>query len=610
MINGIFPTPYPDECLYSILCRLYSRCGGTLFDTVRKTLFGGKQSLSATIYMPIRVECIDSWAPKKSGITREWIATNHTMHPYFSVSYAPNFREEMEAVLNGGVPSKTHDRTISYNSRSSWLKFLRYCPLCAAEDISGYGEAYWHRKHQLPGYHYCAKHLVRLVDSKISVVKSATNGFYPASSEVCINAVHDIDDVFQKHHDKCLKIGHESDWLLENGLRVDWEANGRERYAKLFRDTGIVAVGGTRFNTKALTAAVYEYWGGEFLDALFEETPGCLNWLSYVHVNRMSSFLPLQHILLMCVAKDTVKDFVESDVSDNPFGVGLLPCENLICPHHNTDIADCIDVCNYSGRIVCFYRCPHCGMTYKKTKGMSMKGVPVIVDYGHLWTGEFKRCVLDNTTDTDIAKILNVSQKTIIQQKKNLGLLRPPRYDMPLGHESFYKNKVIELHGKHDELTVALLEKEVPGAYDYLFKNHLEWLRKYVVHYLDTKFYRQKRESLPEKVRIAVEQIKKDEEVCPQRRISYNYIADVAGVKREEFRRNKSVRSYLDGIVETKESWYKRRITYVYQNLPAERKSLSVFQICCKASISDKPYKKYRKFLTEVVNELKANEPL
>ena len=140
MISGFFPTPYPDECLYSILCRFYSRCGSASFDTVRKMLFGGHQTLTASIYMPIKSECVDTWATQKLGITRTWIAENHTMHPYFSIAYNSKLRKEIDGVLNGGVPAVTHDRIMAFNSRGSWLKFLRYCPLCAAEDISIHGE--------------------------------------------------------------------------------------------------------------------------------------------------------------------------------------------------------------------------------------------------------------------------------------------------------------------------------------------------------------------------------------------------------------------------------------------------------------------------------------
>jgi hypothetical protein len=458
----------------------------------------------------------------------------------------------------------------------------------------------------LPGYYYCAKHLTRLVDSEIPI-KWASSGFYPASSEVYADVVHDPIDVFSKYKDKCLKIGRESDWLLENGLEVDWQANGREKYLRLFRDMGIATVRGTRYDSEALTSAVYEYWGGEFLDALFEETPIFPKWLSRVHACMMSRFLPLQHILLMCVAKESVEDFVECDVSEHPFGVGSFPCENPICPHYHTVTADCIEVCNYNSRVVCFFRCSHCGMTYKRTKAKAIKGIPVIVDYGHMWIGELKRCIQDKTINTaQMEKILKFDKSIIALQKKKLGLLRPQRYDTTLGPEAYYKGKVMELYKQYGELTFTLLQEKLPGAYDYLGDNHPEWFREYLVNQWDTLPYRQKREELLAKAKRAVEQITK-EEAHPKRQISYSYIADVAGVTRDELRSNKHIRSYLIDIIESKESWYRRRIIYAYQNLPIESRDLTAFQICRKALIGEETFKKYREFFGEVVNELKAN---
>ena len=48
-------------------------------------------------------------------------------------------------------------------------RYLRLCPLCVGEDRKKYGEAYWHRKHQMIGIDVCAVHGCRLYDSKIQI---------------------------------------------------------------------------------------------------------------------------------------------------------------------------------------------------------------------------------------------------------------------------------------------------------------------------------------------------------------------------------------------------------------------------------------------------------
>ncbi|QTN22239.1 TniQ family protein [Rhizobacter sp. AJA081-3] len=41
---------------------------------------------------------------------------------------------------------------------TSFARALRFCPMCIATDLEEFGEAYWHRQHQLPLPAFCAKH--------------------------------------------------------------------------------------------------------------------------------------------------------------------------------------------------------------------------------------------------------------------------------------------------------------------------------------------------------------------------------------------------------------------------------------------------------------------
>jgi len=519
VIGGFFPTPYSDECLYSILCRYYARCGSARYERISQILFGGLQNLIGTIYLPVKSERTDYWTSPESGVTRDRVATNHTLYPYYAISYKPELRSEIEMVLNGGVSVSTLDRTMILKSRRSWLRHLRYCPLCAAEDIAEYGVTYWHRRHQLPGSYYCSKHQVRLNNSHITT-KQATTGFYPASSEArVVVKVDTIADVFDKHKDKCLKIGHESEWLLENGLSVDWQKNGREKYLRLFRDSGIASVHGSRYDYNALIKLVYDYWGNEFLDALFTETPVYPEWLSRVHANMMCRFLPLQHILLMCAVKGSVDEYVNSDVSENPFGAAPFICENPICDHYHIDGAICTEVKRFNSRAVGYFFCKDCGMRYKISKAKPLKGVIVITDYGHLWKSKLMNYSQDKTiTNEKAAEMLKCDVSVMMLQKKKLGLLRMPRYDVELGPEVYYKTKVAALIEEYSEVSYSLMQKKIPGAYDYLDGHHREWLREHLTLRWGTSERRKFVEYEQAKIQEAVALISAN---LPSRQISY-----------------------------------------------------------------------------------------
>jgi len=601
MVGGFFPTPYPDECLYSILCRYCARCGGAGYENLSQMLFGGVQNLAGTIYLPIKSERTDYWVSPESGITRAGIAVNHTTYPYYAIAYTPNLRAEIDRVLNGGVPASTHDRKIAFKSWRSWLKYLRFCPSCAAEDISDYGETYWHRKHQFPGSYFCTKHHIRLVNSSITI-KQATTGFYPASRETLTVAVDTTVDLFDKYKDKCLKIGMESEWLLENGLSVDWQENGRDKYLRLFRDIGIASVHGARCDSNALRNAIDDYWGRDFLNALFFETPVFPEWLSRIHKNMMSRFLPLQHILLMCAIKGSAEEFVNCDASGNPFGKPPFVCENPICANYHIGGALCTEVSKFNSRAVGHFYCERCGMRYKISKAKALKGIPVITDYGHLWKNELIRCSQDkNISVPKTAEILMCDKSIVMLQKKKLGLLRPPRYDTDVEPEVYYKSNVTALVEEYGKVTYTFLQEKIPGAYDYLRRNHKEWLRERMATRWETREYCNFVEYSQKKVHEAIKHIKANP---PKKQISYGYIAEVAGLTRDILRSNPRIHDCVEGIVESRRDWLVRRFIAAYYSKTAEGRPYTAIEICRVASMEMKTYQKYRDLFEEVVREL------
>jgi len=554
-----------------------------------------------TVYLPVKSERIDYWASPESGITRNSISTNNTMHPYFVISYTQKLRTEIDRVLNGGVPALTHDRKMVLKSRRSWTQHLRYCPLCVAEDIAVYGETYWHRKHQLPGYYYCTKHQIRLSDSHITT-KQTTAGFYPASGEVRASVADSDADVFDKYKDKCLKIGRESDWLLENGLSVDWQENGRVKYLRLFREIGVASVHGARCDSNALSDAVSNYWGREFIDALFYDTPIYPQWLSRIHAEMMCRFLPLQHILLMCVAKDSVDGFVKCGVSDNPFGIGPFVCENPICTHYHVNGAICTEVQRFNSRSVGHFYCKNCGMHYKISKAKALKGIIVVTDYGHLWKNTLIKCSQNKTITNDkAAEILKCDVSVLMLQKKKLGLLRLPRYDVDLGPEASYKSKVIALIEEYGEVTLSLLQEKAPGVYDYLRKRHKKWLIDHLTLERESAWEHARIEYMQKKVQKAVEHITLN---LPKRQISLGYIAEIAGVKRDSLRLNPQVYACVKGIVESRKDWHLRRLKAAYFSLPVEGRPYTGIYLCRVAAMEKKTYAKYRELFEETMNEL------
>lgn len=563
---GFFPTPYPDECLYSILCRYSVRCGSTSYESITKALFGNVQRLALSVYLPVRLECIDEWVLPLSGITRRSIAVDHTLHPYFNMIYTPKMRTDVDDLIKGG-DLKTSVSKSSVATRSK-VQYLKYCPSCAAEDNHTHGETYWHRQHQLAEMLYCIKHQVRLVDSPVSL-KSVVTGFYPASSVIIekpSNYVVTVDN-FVLHKDKWLKIGEECEWLIKHGADIDWHGDVYEKYPHILRDKGLATFKGICNQYERLHIELYDYWGRDFLDTLsiFIEGSPFKGWANKIGKIGVRNFTPLHHILLMSYLTGSVREFVESDPAETPFGHPPYDCENPICPHHHKDGAEMVDLIEYHGTLTGHFKCTHCGLLYKFAKSPHLRGVRLILDYGHLWKEELVRFHQDPKMALEkSAEVLKCSKSILIAQKIKNGLVKPFfLHDVDMGAEAYYKAEVIALCKQYDEVTIALIDEKVPGAYTYLQKNDYEWIRSRVVFDNERRFRLEREEELLTKLCEVITTF--DVDGYPDRVMSYGYIASLIGSTRDELRYkmspNSELRALLDEVVEQKARWRQQRAT-------------------------------------------------
>jgi len=559
---GFFPTPYPDECLYSVFCRYYVRSGSAGYQSVSKTLFSRKQSLALSVYMPIRLDCADNWLPQSSGITRRDIVANHTLYPYWALTF-PNFCAELDELIRGSETAvNLHHPSLLRIGRSK-VKYLKYCPLCVVEDISIYGETYWHRQHQLSEMLYCVKHEIRLADSSVSF-KNTSNGFHPAIIKTNMRCDINAFDNLAPYKDKLLKISRECKWLIEHGVSVDWSANGYEKYRRLLRDKGLASVKGYCNDHNALNKSFFEYWGKDFLDVLFDNigVPRFKSWYHKFGKEQTNSFTPLYHILVMCWVADSVSEFVNSNPAETPFGHPPFVCENRICSHYHIDGAEMVDMVEYGQGFTAYFECSYCGMRYKHKKSANSREQRFIVDYGHLWLGELRRCCQDPKITNDMAiKILKYGSQTLANLKKKHGLTTAPDY-MGMEPEAYYKAKVLEICQEYDEVTIALLDEKVPRAYGYLQDHDYEWIRSRVVFDNERRFRLEREKLLLTKLREILATF--DADGYPDRVLSYGYIADLVGATRDELRHkmspNSELRAFLNEIVEHKSTWRQERV--------------------------------------------------
>lgn len=163
---GHFPSPHPDELLYSICARFTSRAGYSSAKSVIQELFG--DSRVAVIDLPNNLDYLSTALPPGSSLTVARLINQHTLFPFFSAFLPCGRVTQLTADFRSGPGQAGYMRSGVMASRIPTPERLRLCPACAQEDESRFGEPYWHRVHQVSGVLVCPSHEALLEESEVN----------------------------------------------------------------------------------------------------------------------------------------------------------------------------------------------------------------------------------------------------------------------------------------------------------------------------------------------------------------------------------------------------------------------------------------------------------
>lgn len=160
---SFFPTPYPDELWYSVICRYHIRSGNPCVKHTLQQLYG-EHYYNASLTLCGPVQHILAQFPDKLLSTKQ-IILEHTLYPYYALFFSASRKRTAYGYVQSGDPRAAHRLGIHQSGFTHHV--MRYCPVCFAEDIAQHGEPYWHRLHQLPDMQICPKHQCWLVDTDV-----------------------------------------------------------------------------------------------------------------------------------------------------------------------------------------------------------------------------------------------------------------------------------------------------------------------------------------------------------------------------------------------------------------------------------------------------------
>jgi hypothetical protein len=502
---GHFPSPYPDEMLYSICARFDSRAAYPNAKSTLQELFGSPTA-TVVIDLPNRLRKLAAGFPIGTSLTVNRLIDRHTLLPFYSAFLPPERVREIRKSMKSRSGPAAHMSSGVMASRIPTPDFLKFCPLCIKENEKQFGEAFWHRLHQLPGVMVCPFHQVLLENSGVSLRAGREHfKFIPAGQAVREVQVRSAD-MEDACHRVLLKIANDAVWLLKNPGEGSGFNALRNRYLGLLIDRGL-ATYTDNIHVSALLAEFTKYFSRTLLKLLHCEFTGRdqikTNWLLRLVRTPKYAQHPLYHLLLIQFLGCTAEEFFRLPAALSFFAEGPWPCLNPVAYHYRKSI---IRECKPSSRLrdhrpVGTFSC-ECGFSYARS-GPDLSSedrfrVGRMVSFGQICEAKLRQLWKDSTLSLgEVGRRLGVDPLTV---RRHAALLKLPfsrdgRISTPLKRAAQLKgkhhlavwekkrrrcrSKWLSAMRSHRKMTLKALRHKLPREYTWLLQNDDEWLGKH-----------------------------------------------------------------------------------------------------------------------------------
>lgn len=195
---------------------------------------------------------------------------------------------------------------------------LKYCKECIREDKEKYGEAYWHREHQISGILICDKHNTSLFQVLNEDIKNRQefiniNHFNYKDKEIVV----ELDEEIIK---KQISLINNSRYLLNDFYVHKNKTFFRDYYINKLVMLGI-ADGKHKVNQDILHKRFIEFYGHKYLQLLgCDVSVGDNNsWLTKITRKHRTFFHPLYHLLIIDFLRIDIKELFNSREFDSSF---------------------------------------------------------------------------------------------------------------------------------------------------------------------------------------------------------------------------------------------------------------------------------------------------
>lgn len=420
-----FPTVYPDELLYSAFARYHRNSGNESSRQTMKELFDNPSTCSS-IWFPSQLDHLTSQIPGHVYSSDELIQ-KHTLIPYFTPFIPPERDKKIKETVKVNTCSSANMLLGRAAFSVKPKQRLMYCTGCVIEDRAKYGEAYWHRCHQLEGVYLGPSHLEPLLQSNISHQMQKSRYQYITLEKVIVDVGVSIStDISPGGYSEYIAV--QSLLLLEKQFPSVGLQSINQYYVSRLRSEGYVCKASNRIRWDKLIPAFNSYYDSEFL-AYFH---GTINehdsWLHKLLRKPRVSCHPLRHLVLLGFLGETVERMLKSlsegpTIDFEPFGKGPWPCLNKTAEHYKQPVIMSVKITRGSktGNPVGTFTC-NCGFIYSRTGPDKTDSdrfkIGKIKEFGPVWKKRHAELLLQNLSLRKQAEILGCDPTTVLNQQK------------------------------------------------------------------------------------------------------------------------------------------------------------------------------------------------
>ncbi|SDD69895.1 TniQ protein [Sporomusa acidovorans] len=616
---GFFPTPYPDELLYSIIARFRVRAAIVSPKMVMEEIFNSRTA-AAIVDLPCNLVGLCLNFPIGSKVTPEYLIDKHTLFPIYEPFANQDIARKVYNAMLGSYGGNIHNLFGLLASAVKHPDYLRFCPLCLREEQDKFGEGYWHRLHQIPGVEVCLTHQSILHDSYVKVCKFNKHEFISASDMNCVPKPVEFE-YSQKMFNELVGIARDIEWILNNKIMIKNLVWLQEQYIYSLITKKLATAMGRVYQANFIKA-FRQYYGDDLLKKLQstvdENKEG---WLSELVRKPRKSFHPLRHILLIRFLSGSVPCFLAQNHTIKPFGDGPWPCLNAAADHYHHNVIKNIEItyCHDTKLPVGTFSCS-CGFVYSRRGPDSSPDnrykIGRIKSFGSVWKEKLKILAQQELSARNIARMLKVDTKTVQKYSNSETHLNScSNLELEQDISSRKKDEWIKLCEQYSDESVTFLRKLKPSLYTWLYRHEREWI------FNNSSQINRKRKSHNQRVNWE----ERDAQICKKirqevtkilsadgkpMRISVSFLGKRLGILsflEKKINKLPQTKEYLRLAVENIEDYQKRRIIWAVKVLYNENKSIVAWRVKRKAGLG-KVSMEINNFIEKIIDGLIIDE--